>query len=107
MRAVHINSQLPEAQQISTDHDAALALFPQYKALQELAGALRVHPADLRPLDWVWHEPAASAAAMPAVALDYVPPVRARMDPAVLRIVKGRYDTYQIDVIHSFVKEAV
>ncbi len=33
-----------------------LALFPQYKALQELAGATRVHPADLWPLDWQWRD---------------------------------------------------
>jgi len=36
-----------------------LALFPQYRAVQELAGAERVHPADLWPQDWEW-------AAMPA-----------------------------------------
>ena len=29
-----------------------LALFPQYRAVQELAGADRVHPADLWPHDW-------------------------------------------------------
>jgi chemosensory pili system protein ChpA (sensor histidine kinase/response regulator) len=33
-----------------------LAMFPQYRALQELAGAARVHPADLWPLDWRWRE---------------------------------------------------
>ena len=33
-----------------------LAMFPQYKALQELAGATRVHPADLWPLDWQWRD---------------------------------------------------
>jgi chemosensory pili system protein ChpA (sensor histidine kinase/response regulator) len=35
---------------------SALALFPQYKALQELAGALRVHPADLWAVPWSWRE---------------------------------------------------
>jgi chemosensory pili system protein ChpA (sensor histidine kinase/response regulator) len=30
------------------------AMFPQYKALQELAGAGRVHPADLWNRDWQW-----------------------------------------------------
>ena len=33
-----------------------LALFPQYKAVQELAGADRIHPADLWPHDWQWRE---------------------------------------------------
>ncbi|MEK8049810.1 Hpt domain-containing protein [Ideonella sp. DXS22W] len=31
-----------------------LALFPQYKALQELAGATRIHPADLWPVSFSW-----------------------------------------------------
>jgi len=35
---------------------STLALFPQYKALQELAGALRVHPADLWDHPWAWRE---------------------------------------------------
>ncbi|MBE7419240.1 MAG: Hpt domain-containing protein [Ideonella sp.] len=30
------------------------AMFPQYKGLQELAGAGRVHPADLWNRDWQW-----------------------------------------------------
>ncbi|HSC00191.1 MAG TPA: Hpt domain-containing protein, partial [Burkholderiaceae bacterium] len=30
------------------------AMFPQYKALQELAGAGRIHPADLWTRDWQW-----------------------------------------------------
>ena len=29
-------------------------MFPQYKALQELAGAGRIHPADLSTKDWQW-----------------------------------------------------
>ena len=35
---------------------STLALFPPYKALQELAGAQRVHPADLWTVDWSWRE---------------------------------------------------
>ncbi|MDL2339066.1 MAG: Hpt domain-containing protein, partial [Pseudomonadota bacterium] len=31
-----------------------LAMFPQYRAIQELAGTDRVHPADLWPRDWKW-----------------------------------------------------
>lgn len=37
--AVHINSQLPEAQQISTDHDAALALFTMPVRVNGTTGA--------------------------------------------------------------------
>ena len=33
-----------------------LALFPQYAAVQALAGAERVHPADLWPHDWQWRQ---------------------------------------------------
>ena len=35
---------------------STLALFPAYKALQELAGAQRVHPADLWTVEWSWRE---------------------------------------------------
>src|SRR5437763_6721662 len=33
-----------------------LAMFPQYRAVQEAAGAERVHPADLWIMDWRWHD---------------------------------------------------
>lgn len=32
-----------------------LSLFPQYRAVQEVAGADRIHPADLWTVDWQWH----------------------------------------------------
>ena len=35
---------------------SSVALFPQYRAVQELAGAERVHPADLWSVDWSWHD---------------------------------------------------
>jgi chemosensory pili system protein ChpA (sensor histidine kinase/response regulator) len=35
---------------------SALALFPRYQAVQALAGAERIHPADLWTLDWRWLE---------------------------------------------------
>ena len=44
-------SRLLAGKQVST-----LSLFPQYRAVQEAAGADRVHPADLWPVDWQWHE---------------------------------------------------
>jgi chemosensory pili system protein ChpA (sensor histidine kinase/response regulator) len=33
---------------------SALALFPRYQAVQALAGADRIHPADLWTADWRW-----------------------------------------------------
>ena len=35
---------------------SALSMFPQYRAVQELAGAERVHPSDLWSSDWRWLE---------------------------------------------------
>ncbi len=44
-----------------------VALFPQYLVVQELAGADRVHPADLWPHDWRWRDvpPTGDAARRP------------------------------------------
>ena len=33
-----------------------LAMFPQFRALQELAGASRIHPADLWAREWQWQD---------------------------------------------------
>src|SRR5689334_11549932 len=41
---------------------SAVALFPQYRDTQELAGADRAHPADLWALEWRWNEPSTPAA---------------------------------------------
>jgi chemosensory pili system protein ChpA (sensor histidine kinase/response regulator) len=35
---------------------STLALFPAYRAVQQLAGAERVHPADLWSQDWQWRD---------------------------------------------------
>ncbi len=48
---------------------SALALFPQYRAVQEAAGAERIHPADLWSIDWRWRE-IASDTGVPPRALD-------------------------------------
>jgi chemosensory pili system protein ChpA (sensor histidine kinase/response regulator) len=63
-----------------------VALFPQYRDVLELAGAERVHPADLWPGQWRWLD--APIADMPA-PLAYDPAVRAKLDPAVLKVVKS------------------
>ncbi len=63
-----------------------VALFPQYRDVQALSGAERVHPADLWPAERRLHEPAFQVDAAP---LPYGPEARARLDSAVLRIVKS------------------
>ena len=45
-----------------------LALFPQYRALQEWAGADRVHPADLWRDEWQWQNLGSDASAEPRSA---------------------------------------
>jgi chemosensory pili system protein ChpA (sensor histidine kinase/response regulator) len=62
-----------------------LSLFVQYKDVQDVSGADRIHPADLWGVDWRWNDFATPAAAQP---LAYDAAVRSRMDQAVLRIVK-------------------
>ncbi|MDH5538207.1 MAG: Hpt domain-containing protein, partial [Rhizobacter sp.] len=42
-----------------------LSLFPQYRAVQEVAGSPRAHPADLWSVDWRWTELPASSVAVP------------------------------------------
>ena len=62
-----------------------VALFPQYREAQALAGAERVHPADLWPVERRFREPEVT---IPAEPLPYGPQARAHLDAAVLRIVK-------------------
>ena len=65
---------------------SAVALFPQYRDVQELAGADRVHPADLWAFEWRWTEP---EVALPKDALAYDATTRSRMDQSVLKVVKS------------------
>jgi len=64
---------------------AAVALFPQYRAVQVLAGNDKVHPADLWPAGQRLHEPAFEDAT-PALAAG--PQARALLDAGVLALVK-------------------
>jgi len=67
-----------------------VTLFPQYRDVQALTGVTRVHPADLWPVERRFHEPDLEVAAEPLV---YGPQARARLDQAVLKIVKeGDFD---------------
>ena len=47
---------------------SALAMFPQYRAVQEAAGVDRVHPCDLWSGDWRWLDLPADASAVPLAA---------------------------------------
>ena len=64
---------------------SSVALFPQYRAVLDLVGTERVHPADLWAPEWRWLELSAPAG---ATASGYLPAVRTKMDQAVLKIVK-------------------
>nr|WP_315464817.1 Hpt domain-containing protein [uncultured Rhodoferax sp.] len=64
---------------------SSVALFPQYKALLELAGAERIHPADLWPPAWQWIPVPVPEGTVPR---NIGPDVRREMDHAVLRLVK-------------------
>ncbi len=63
-----------------------VALFPQYRQAQTLAGADRVHPADLWPVERRFREPELHLSAEPQA---YDSTARAHLDSAVLRIVKS------------------
>jgi len=63
-----------------------IALFPQYRDVQELASGDRVHPADLWQMEWRWIDP---PMALGDTSLAYDPSVRSRLDQTVLKIVKG------------------
>ena len=65
---------------------SSVALFPQYRAVQELVGADRIHPADLWPVEWRWATVSAPSA---TTALQYEPGLRSQMDRAVLKLVKS------------------
>ncbi len=63
-----------------------LALFPQYRKLLELAGADRVHPADLWRDDWQWQPLPADAS---ATSLSADAATRTAMETQVLAIMRG------------------
>ncbi|MEG2631125.1 MAG: hybrid sensor histidine kinase/response regulator, partial [Comamonas sp.] len=63
----------------------AVALFPQYRAAQALAGNDKVHPADLWPAERRMREPVLAESTQP---LSYGPQARALLDAGVLALVK-------------------
>jgi chemosensory pili system protein ChpA (sensor histidine kinase/response regulator) len=66
---------------------SAVALFPQYRDIQALAGNDKVHPADLWPAERRAREPQWGAAQ--PEPLEYGPAARAMLDGVVLRMVKS------------------
>lgn len=64
---------------------SAVALFPQYRDVLQLVGEDRIHPADLWAHEWRWIDVTLPGSVEP---LPYAPAVRAKMDPAVLNMVK-------------------
>ena len=66
---------------------SAVSLFPQYRDVQELVRADRIHPADLWPLEWRWLEPELSVITEPR---NYDADARIAFDQLVLQIMKGQ-----------------
>jgi chemosensory pili system protein ChpA (sensor histidine kinase/response regulator) len=64
---------------------SSVALFPQYRAVAELAGGEPAHPADLWPMEWRWLDVPVPAG---AGALSYTPALRGQLDQAVLRVMR-------------------
>ncbi len=64
-----------------------LSLFPQYRQVQELVRADRIHPADLWPCDWRWLEPELGT---PVEPQNYADGARAVLDQCVLQIMRGK-----------------
>ena len=66
---------------------SAVSLFPQYRDVQELVRADRIHPADLWPLEWRWQEPELASTSEPR---NYDAEARTTFDQSVLQIMKGQ-----------------
>ena len=66
---------------------SAVSLFPQYRDVQELVRADRIHPADLWLNQWRWLEPVLAAKSEPQ---NYDAAARQAFDLSVLQIMKGQ-----------------
>ena len=64
---------------------SSVALFPQYRAVMELAGGESAHPADLWPVEWRWLD----VPLQPGVeAKTFTTALRGQLDQAVLRVMR-------------------
>lgn len=66
---------------------SALSLFPQYRDVQGLVKADRIHPADLWAMEWRWLEPELTGRPEPR---NYDAESRTVFDRSVLQIMKGQ-----------------
>ena len=64
---------------------SAVSLFPQYRDVQELVGADRIHPADLWVFEWRWIEPVMD---LPMDARAYDDASRQQLDQLLLKIMR-------------------
>jgi chemosensory pili system protein ChpA (sensor histidine kinase/response regulator) len=64
---------------------SAVSLFPQYRDVQGLVGADRIHPADLWMYEWRWMDPALAVTVHPAA---YDDASRQSLDQLVLKIMR-------------------
>ncbi|MFN3296656.1 Hpt domain-containing protein [Caldimonas sp.] len=67
---------------------SCVSLFPQYRAVQELAGADRIHPADLWSVDWHWTEVADVATGVGPRSADAA--TRGELETLLLALMRGR-----------------
>ncbi|MEO7399824.1 MAG: Hpt domain-containing protein, partial [Polaromonas sp.] len=66
---------------------SAVSLFPQYRDVQMLLRADRIHPADLWPIAWRWVEPQLTTV---SERHSYDANARATLDQAILQLMKGK-----------------
>ncbi len=66
---------------------SAVSLFPQYREVQELVRADRIHPADLWISEWRWLDPELALTVAPQ---NYGDSARTALDHSVLQIMKGK-----------------
>lgn len=71
--------------QLSERPRPALGLFYQFREVQEMAGADRIHPADLWPVAWRWAEPVLPTATQTMV---YGREVRQQLDQRMLKFMR-------------------
>jgi chemosensory pili system protein ChpA (sensor histidine kinase/response regulator) len=69
------------ARLLAGNRTSSLALYPGYRALQQLHGAERIHPADLWQYDWAWRSIPLEAGVLPRSP----EAVRAPFEAALLR----------------------
>ena len=73
------------ARQLARKPVSPVLLFPQYRAALQLAGADRVHPADLWKVDWQWRDLPPDTRARPLAADDEA---RSTMETEVLALMR-------------------